>query len=99
MRLGSPLVAAIARRLPTACVLSSLAVALAHAQQITGVPGSPGATITLVGKQLPPPDPTFGGVINERASESTPWWPPRVVPPKGAANVLLITVPTSSKGH
>ena len=22
--------------------------------------------------------------------ESTPWWPPRVVPPKGAPNVLLI---------
>jgi arylsulfatase A-like enzyme len=65
-------------------------VAAAHAQQITGVPGSPSATITLDGKQLPPPDPKFGGVIKERASESTPWWPPRVVPPKGAPNVLLI---------
>jgi arylsulfatase len=29
-------------------------------------------------------------VIKERASESTPWWAPRVVPPKGAPNVLLI---------
>ena len=38
----------------------------------------------------PPPDPTFGGVIKEKASESTPWWAPRVVPPKGAPNVLLI---------
>jgi arylsulfatase len=29
-------------------------------------------------------------VIKERASESTPWWAPRVVPPKDAPNVLLI---------
>ena len=32
----------------------------------------------------------FGGVIKEKASESKPWWAPRVVPPKGAPNVLLI---------
>ena len=62
----------------------------ALAQQVTGVPGSPGATITIDGKQLPPPEPNFGGVINEKASESTPWLSPRVVPPKGAPNVLLI---------
>ena len=62
----------------------------AFAQQITGVLGSPGATTTIDGKQLPPPEPKFGGVIKERASESTPWWAPRVVPPKGAPNVLLI---------
>ena len=60
------------------------------AQQITGTPGSPGATTTLSGKQLPPPDPKFGGVIKEKASESTAWWPPRIAPPKGAPNVLLI---------
>ena len=58
--------------------------------QVTGVPGSPNATTTISGKQLPPPDPKFGGVIKERASESKAWWPPRVVPPKGAPNVLLI---------
>ena len=62
----------------------------ALAQQTTGVPGAPGATITIDGKQLPPPDPTFGGVIKEKASESQAWWAPRVVPPKGAPNVLLI---------
>ena len=62
----------------------------ALAQQVTGVPGAPGSTTTIDGKQLPPPDPTFGGVIKEKASESTPWWAPRVVPPKGAPNVLLI---------
>ena len=62
----------------------------ASAQQTTGEPGSPNATTTLSGKQLPPPDPKFGGVIKEKASESKAWWPPRVVPPKGAPNVLLI---------
>ena len=60
------------------------------AQQTTGVPGSPDATTTIDGKQLPPPDPKFGGVIKEKASESKAWWAPRIVPPKGAPNVLLI---------
>ena len=60
------------------------------AQETTGKVGSPGATTTTGGKQLPLPDPKFGGVIKEKASESTPWWAPRVVPPKGAPNVLLI---------
>jgi len=68
------------------------------AQEITGKPGSPGATTTLSGKQLPPPDPKFGGVIKGRASESTPWWPPRVVPPKKAPNVLLIMTDDSGYG-
>jgi arylsulfatase len=70
--------------------LLALSSVSALAQQVTGVPGSPGATTTITGKQLPPPAPNFGGVIKDRASESTPWWPPRVVPPKGAPNVLLI---------
>ena len=70
----------------------------ALAQQVTGVPGSPGATTTIDGKQLPPPDPKFGGVIKEKASESTPWWAPRVVPPKGAPNVLLIMTDDSGFG-
>jgi arylsulfatase A-like enzyme len=60
------------------------------AVEVTGVPGSPGATTTISGKQLPPPDPKFGGVIKEKASESKSWWAPRIVPPKGAPNVLLI---------
>ena len=72
-----------------ACLLA-LGCVSASAQQVTGVPGSPEATTTITGKQLPPPDPQFGGVIKEKASESKAWWPPRVVPPKGAPNVLLI---------
>jgi Sulfatase len=70
--------------------LLALSCVSALAQQVTGVPGSPGATTAIDGKQLPPPDPKFGGVIKEKASESTAWWAPRVVPPKGAPNVLLI---------
>ena len=53
----------------------------ASAQQTTGEPGSPSATTTISGKQLPAPDPQFGGVIKEKASESKAWWPPRVAPP------------------
>ena len=67
------------------------------AQQITGVLGSPGATTTIDGNQLPPPPPKFGGVIKESAKDSKPWWPPRVVPPKGAPNVLLIM--TDDQGY
>ncbi|MGD8617237.1 MAG: sulfatase-like hydrolase/transferase, partial [Gammaproteobacteria bacterium] len=58
--------------------------------QTTGELGSPSATTTISGKQLPPPDPVFGGVIKEDALESKAWWPPRVVPPEQAPNVLLI---------
>ena len=72
-------------------VMAVLAVAPSgRAQQVIGESGSPSATTTIDGRQLPPPDPTFGGVINQKASDSKPWWPPRVVPPKGAPNVLLI---------
>ena len=60
------------------------------AQQINGEPGSPTATVTPSGKQLPQPDLPFGGVISQKASDSKPWWPPRVAPPKGAPNILLI---------
>ncbi len=67
-----------------------LADAVAMAQQITGVPGAPDATTTIDGKQLPAPDPKFGGVIEEGALQSKAWWAPRIVPPKQAPNVLLI---------
>src|SRR5215467_7751136 len=65
--------------------------------QITGTPGSPSATTTINGEQLPPPPPKFGGVIKESYKDSKPWWPPRVVPPKGAPNVLLIM--TDDQGY
>jgi arylsulfatase A-like enzyme len=60
------------------------------AQQVTGVLGSANATTTISGKQLPAPDPKFGGVIKDGALQSKYWWAPRIVPPKDAPNVLLI---------
>ena len=62
----------------------------ALAQEITGVPGSPSATVFPNSKVLPAPAPRFGGVINRNAAQSKPWWPPLVVAPKGAPNILLI---------
>src|SRR4029077_296513 len=70
--------------------LLAVAHTTAEAQQTTGTPGSPGATTTIDGKYLPPPPPKFGGDINLQASQSKPYWPARVVPPKGAPDVLLI---------
>ena len=70
----------------------------ASAQQVTAALGSPDATTTIKGNQLPPPDPAFGGLIRDRASESKAWWAPRVVPPKRAPNVLLIMTDDSGFG-
>lgn len=72
--------------LTASCFLSFPAVA----QIVTGVAGSPAATSTINGQSLPAAPPRFGGTINLDAAQSTPWWPPSVVPPKGAPNVLLI---------
>jgi len=60
------------------------------AQQTTGTPGSPGATTTIDGRYLPPPPAVFKGEIDPNAAQSKPYWPARIVPPKGAPNVLLI---------
>lgn len=68
------------------------------AQEVTGELGSPSATTTINGKQLPAPAPAFGGVINDDALTSTPWWAPRIVPPKEAPNILLIMTDDSGYG-
>jgi arylsulfatase len=77
-----------------------MAAALSARAQIqtTGEPGSPSATTTIDGKQLPPPDPKFGGVIKDTATDSKSWWPPTVVPPKGAPNILLIMTDDAGYG-
>jgi arylsulfatase A-like enzyme len=72
-------------------------VTVAHTQEATGVPGSPSGTTTIDGKYLPPPPSKFGGDINLSAKDSKPYWPPQVVPPKGAPNVLLIM--TDDQGY
>jgi hypothetical protein len=66
------------------------AKATAIKPQVAGKLGSPSATTTIDGQQLPAPDPKFGGVIKDDALNSTPWWAPRIVPPKEAPNILLI---------
>jgi arylsulfatase len=86
-RTFATLAGAVALAMSTACTTVEHSGA---GGTITGVAGSPSATIALDGRQLPPPDPKFGGVITEKALESKYWWAPRVVPPKGAPNVLLI---------
>ena len=62
----------------------------AAAQQASGAPGSPSATTTINGEQIPPAPQKFEGKIERNAAQSKPFWPARVVPPKGAPNILLI---------
>ncbi|QWW69879.1 arylsulfatase [Rhizobium sp. WYJ-E13] len=78
--------------------LLTLAVSYANAQQITGTPGAPDATTTLDGRYLPNPPAPFGGEIGLSARDSKPYWPPQVVPPKGAPNILLIITDDAGYG-
>ncbi len=64
--------------------------ACAGGRQPAGAPGSPDATTTIDGRYIPAPAAPFGGEINLNAVDSRPYWPPTIVPPKGAPNVLLI---------
>lgn len=72
--------------------------AKAPAKETTAPPGSPAATTTIDGKQLPPPPAKFGGKIEKIAAKSQPYWPARVTPKKGAPNVLLIMTDDSGFG-
>ena len=68
-----------------------MGTAWAKTVETTGTPGSPSATTTIDGKQLPPPPfKGVGGKIERNAIDSKPAWPPRIVPPKDAPNILLI---------
>src|SRR4051794_32548043 len=97
MGMGDSIMSKTTTMLSLSFLLSASYLPVAIAQQINGTPGSPSATITIDGKQLPPPPIKFGGVINESAKDSKPWWPPRVAPAKGAPNVLLIM--TDDQGY
>jgi arylsulfatase A-like enzyme len=81
----------------TALSVFSLWGSSGQAQVVTGELGSPSATTTIPGKQIPAPTPPFGGVIKETLEGSKTWWSPRIVPPKGAPNVLLIM--TDDQGY
>ena len=89
-------------RLGAAALIGAAAFAWAgtsSAQDVVQGPlGSPSATMTIPGDVLPPPALPFGGEINLNADQSKPWWPPRVVPPKGAPNVLLIMTDDAGYG-
>ncbi|MBU6473768.1 MAG: hypothetical protein KGQ94_14020, partial [Alphaproteobacteria bacterium] len=63
----------IASSLLLGAALCSLVPAGTAAQQITGTPGSPTATITVNGSQLPAPPQKFGGKIGRNAAQSTPY--------------------------
>ncbi|HWT08255.1 MAG TPA: arylsulfatase [Roseomonas sp.] len=74
-------------------ILAVLAIASAPgaiAQQIRGTPGAPDAVMTPQGLQLPPPTPPFAGQILPNVIDSQEAWPPQVMPPERAPNVLLI---------
>jgi arylsulfatase len=79
-------------------VIGMFCVTPASAQQITGTPGAANATTTIDGNYLPPPPPRFGGEIGLDAKDSKPYWPPQVVPPKGAPNILLIMTDDAGYG-
>jgi hypothetical protein len=79
-------------------ILGGCKIADTKQQQVTGTLGSPSATTTVSNKQLPAPDPAFGGVIKNDALQSKPWWAPCIVPPKKAPNVLLIITDDSGFG-
>jgi arylsulfatase len=79
------------RRVIAAATLGLLAVSLAPvaavAEQIAGLPGSPSATTTIDGKQLPHTPFKFGGTIERYGAQSKPYWPPRVEPATGGRQV------------
>ncbi|MCU0888877.1 MAG: hypothetical protein MUC64_12850, partial [Rubritepida sp.] len=83
-------------RVPGVGIPALLALALASlpgpggAQQLRGTPGAPSAVMTPNGLSLPAPTPPFTGAILPNAIDSTPAWPPQVMPPERAPNVLLI---------
>lgn len=70
--------------------LSLMTVGAAQGQQVSGVPGSPSATTTVNGEQLPAPPQKFGGKIDRNVAQSQSYWPARIEPKKGSPNVLLI---------
>ena len=85
-------------RVSLVLALVAAPLAASTAQEVTGPLGSPSATTTIDGHYLPNAPAPFGGEIGLGAADSKPWWPPQVVPPKGAPNVLLIITDDAGYG-
>jgi arylsulfatase len=90
--------AALPRWLLTGCALLELPVVTPNAQQITGTSGSPCATTIIGGHEIPPSPQKFEGKIERNAVHSTLYWPGRIIRPKSAPNVLLITTDDTNFG-
>ncbi|MBR0672416.1 arylsulfatase [Neoroseomonas soli] len=80
----------LSRRLLLAAAALAVTAIGAAAQQIRGAPGAPDALMTPNPFSLPAPTPPFTGVIMPNAGDSQTAWPPQVMPPEGAPNVLVI---------
>jgi len=78
--------------------LCLLAAASSHAQQPISEKCSPAATEVLNSKSIPASPTPFGGIIKRTAAESKSCWDPKIVPPKGAPNILLIMTDDSGFG-
>jgi hypothetical protein len=65
---GSSLLAGKAKAQPSTAVSSAASEGVT-----TGNAGSPGATISIDGRVLPPTPPAFGGVIKAMAKDSKSW--------------------------
>lgn len=83
--------------LATACAGLLTLVSPAWADT-AAVSGAPNATAVIDGRQLPAPPEAFGGQIAQTARDSEPWWPPRIVAPETAPNILLIITDDSGFG-
>lgn len=88
-------------KLSTSLLLSTLLLGSFAAQaqlQTTGTEGAANATTTISGKEIPPALPEGKGKIGKTVETSETWWSPRVVPKKGAPNVLLIMTDDAGYG-
>ena len=77
-----------------AALLSAIGLPLAKAAQAQ----SATATVFPDSKVLPTPTPPFKGFIAPNLIDSQPAWPPTVMPPEGAPNVLLVLIDDAGFG-
>ena len=86
------------RQLFLSSAKGALAAALGAVGLRTAQAQSPTATVFPDSKVLPTPTPPFEGFIQPNLIDSQPGWPPAVMPPEGAANVLLILIDDAGFG-